>query len=233
MKVDKKYILGAVGWLTGFLVYNLILFVLIGNWQMTPSFWCSYIFVLVAFLMQILVTCLTYGRQGVRPRDLFLGYPISRSAAVYLVVALIAGTVIMLIPSCDVKLAFVIQILILAVEVIFLVSGLIAKDHAEKMEEHESRKVFFVRDLMSDVQGYALSVKDETVKKEMMALAEDLRYSDPMSHEALSSLEQFIAERVAYIGSCVRAGRETEAWQACVLVRNQLKERNMKCKILK
>lgn len=143
MKVDKKYILGAVGWLTGFLVYNLILFVLIGNWQMTPSFWCSYIFVLVAFLMQILVTCLTYGREGVKPRDLFLGYPISRSAAVYLVVALIAGTVIMLIPSCDVKLAFVIQILILAVEVIFLVSGLIAKDHAEKMEEHESRKVFF------------------------------------------------------------------------------------------
>lgn len=233
MKVDKKYILGAVGWLTGFLVYNLILFVLIGNWQMTPSFWCSYIFVLVAFLMQILVTCLTYGREGIRPRDLFLGYPISCSAAVYLVVELIAGTVIMLIPACDVKLAFIIQILILAVEVIFLVSGLIAKDHAEKMEETENQKVFFVRNLMTDVQGYALSVKDETVKKEMLSLAEDLRYSDPMSHEALSSLEQFIAERIAYIGSCVRAGRETEAWQACVLVRNQLKERNMKCKILK
>ena len=233
MKIEKKVILGAIGWLPAFLIYNLILFVLIGNMQMTPSFWCSYIFVLVAFLMQILVTCVTYKRHGVRPRDLFLGYPISRSAVIYLVAELITGTVIMLIPACDVKVSFIIQILLFGVEVTFLVSGLIAKDHVEKLQAKDEARVFYVRNLMTDVQAMAQYAGNPDLKKNLERLAEELRYSDPVGHEALLNAEQFIADRIAYLDTCVRGRKEEEAQQVCALVRAQLRERNMKCKILK
>ena len=233
MKMNKKYILGAIGWLTGFLIYNLVLFVLIGGVQTTPSFWCSYLFVLVAFGMQLLVTFLAYGKNGIIPRDLFLGYPISRSAGVYLVVELVAASIIMLFPACDIKLAFVIQILILGVEIVFLVSGLLAKDHAEKMEEKENQQVFFVRNLSTDVAALLPYAQDAGLQKDLKSLAEELRYSDPVSHEALAQMENYLINQIAYLGACLREGRSQEATPLCNDIRNALKERNAKCKILK
>ena len=61
----------------------------------------------------------------------------------------------------------------------------------------------------------------------MQALAEKLRYSDPMSDETLAALEREIADKVNVLKTT--ADKTQSAAEIALL----LDERNKKCKILK
>ena len=64
-------------------------------------------------------------------------------------------------------------------------------------------------------------------------LAEKIRFSDPMSHESLSSCEKEIEEAVRYIVATLRADPDADVSKKISEVQALLEYRNDRCKILK
>ena len=73
---------------------------------------------------------------------------------------------------------------------------------------------------------------DEKLKKELKALSETIRFSDPMSSPQLSSIENSIDVKISALKDS--AGTEvSEAVKLCTEIQELFAERNRKCKLLK
>ena len=91
----------------------------------------------------------------------------------------------------------------------------------------------FIKLLQVDVEMIAEKTTDPNVKEAFLKLAEQVRYSDPMSNENLSELERQIKLQVSNADSCITLNDIDGALQCGNRASLLLIERNKKCKVLK
>ncbi|MDR0518579.1 MAG: hypothetical protein LBG82_00775 [Clostridiales Family XIII bacterium] len=208
-------------------IYNVIAFFLIDSHDRV--FWISYAFTMIAIVMPIIIQLRLF-TTGAYPKKVFLGLPIVIAAFIYLVVQMAAGFALMLLPDGLYKVSVIVQLIVLAVFLVFALSALMVKNNAEAVEAKISEKRFFVSSLVVELQGLADRADDPLQRKKLKALAEAVRFSDPMSHPSLApqevKLEALAAELEAAAGkgSADQVMKEFEA---------TLTERNRKAKLLK
>lgn len=231
MKISKKAAMFAGILALIFLAYNLTLFVFTG-FDHYASFWISYVFMLISFVVLACVGTLL-GQRGLMLRDWLFGFPIIKHSVVYLVVEFAVSRIFMAIDSDSWKLAFVLQFLIMAVYLVFAISCFLAKETITEIEERVAVKTQTIRLLYADMQTAAQGCADAELKPTLEKLAEELRYSDPMSNEALADLERRLANVIGEVKALVLSGQYELAKQNCVTVANLINERNLKCKVLK
>lgn len=122
--------------------------------------------------------------------------------------------------TCAITLA----LMILAVNKAALAAQLVAE-----VDEKVKTNTYFIRSLTADVEGLMVKASPEN-KAACKKVYEALRYSDPMSHEALADIEGEISLRFAALEA---AGADAEfsavADELCALIA----DRNRKCKVLK
>lgn len=103
------------------------------------------------------------------------------------------------------------------------------KEYIEEVDKKVAMKRQFIKDLSVELT----SIKDNApveVKKDIQAVIDAVRYSDPKSHISLSLLENDIQDNVT------RLGQQTDPEQIsslCVILMRQIKDRNAKSKALK
>jgi len=231
MNISKKAAMFAGILALVFLAYNLILFVIAG-FDHYASFWISYVFVLIAFASLASVGTLL-GKRGMMLRDWLFGYPLVKHSVAYIVVEIILATIFMAVDAEEWKLAFVLQFLALAVYMVFAISCFLAKATITEIEERVEVKTQTIRLLYAEMQTAVQGCSDADLKPTLEKLAEELRYSDPMSNEALADLEGRLANVIGEVKALVLAGQFELAKQNCVTVANLINERNLKCKVLK
>ena len=90
-----------------------------------------------------------------------------------------------------------------------------------------------MKSFRADVEVVANLAKDEKLKRDFMALAEDARYSDPVSNPALTQLEEKLADSIAQARVMIEQDNTEEADKLCKSLKSLLMERNQKCKALK
>ena len=84
------------------------------------------------------------------------------------------------------------------------------------------------------VSAYAQKSQDDKEKlKRMQKLAEDFRYSDPVSNEALKSVENDLEILVSELQNAVSSGDNTQITALCGKISTVLTERNRLCKLNK
>lgn len=217
-----------------FLVYNVVLFAIAGFDMHAGPFWISYVFVLAAFGCAAAAGLLLNQRHYV-PRDWLFGYPIVKHTTAYIVVELVVSTIFMLLDSTGMSWVapFVIQLIILAVHLVFLISCFLAKDIIEDVETKVKDATTYIRLLQVDVEMVVSKASDPAVKAAFTKLAEDVRFSDPMSNPNLFELEKLIAQQVNNADSCIALNDIEGALQCCNRASLLLLERNKKCKALK
>jgi len=66
-----------------------------------------------------------------------------------------------------------------------------------------------------------------------MKLAEQIKYSDPMSPALLKPLEETIQQLTAKLSEAVHCGQIKEAGEICEQIQHLLEERDQQCKVLK
>lgn len=245
-------ILGVTGIV--FLLYNIIFFVLSANSVHGASHWVSYVFMLVAFIAVAVTSFLSFGKFA-DAKDNFMRFPIYAHSLAYLVIELIASSIFMFIdyqivlskqmlylteamyypPAYDYVwiLAFLVQLIILVVHVVILFGAFSAKNTIQNIGYKVQSKTDYIRLLKVDAEITAQKAADPQVKAAFMKLAEDIRFSDPMSHESLFELEKQIQECINNAGNCLAAGNNDGALACCNAAKNLLMERNMKTKVLK
>ncbi len=133
----------------------------------------------------------------------------------------------MAVPTIPSGIAVIVCALILGISAICLISGETARDEINRVEEKVSQKVFFIKDLQVDVELLAEQEADDATKGDLIKLAEKIRFSEPMSNNALAELETKISSKISEL-------KITDKKSELITELNLLlTERNKKAKLLK
>lgn len=187
----------------------------------TAVFWLSYVFSVIALVAQLGFLYVAFeGTVSVRSK--VYGFPIFRIGIIYLLLQLILSLVFMLIGKCiPMWIPVILYIVVLGLAAIGLIAADNVRDSVQLVEEKQAGNTYAMRMLRRTA---------ETMKQsfpELEEVAEQLRYSDPVSTQASAPFEQQLQNMLESIPQIAdEAGR--------IRVKNQVMEvisqRNAVCK---
>lgn len=207
-----------------FALFNVIAFVI--PTDKTATFWTTYVFSVVAFVVQIPLWKIALGKKDTL-KSKFLGIPVIHVGIIYLIIQLIAFAVFMIFPMLPAWLAVVVCAIIIAISVLCAIAGQAGANEVNRVEEKIKVKRAFIQFLQTDIEMLVEVENDVETKAALKKLAEKVRFSDPMSHEMLGELESRISAKVEEMKTA------TDKKALISEIEILLIERNKKCKILK
>ena len=216
-------------------VYNACLFLIAGGFEGHDIlFWSSYIFMTVAFL-DIIAIGIAFKTRSYKAKDWYLAFPVTKHATIYFVAELVISSIFMALDQtdCPAWLSIVVQLLILAVHIIFVVLCFMSKETIVNVQQKVKDKTTFTKLLQADCEVLAQKAEEPALRIALSKLAEQVRYSDPMSNDNLFELEKQITLWVNNIGSCMSVNDFAGAMECCNKASMLLAERNKKCIALK
>ena len=128
--------------------------------------------------------------------------------------------------------------LVLSIILLGLVSiGVIATDNTrdiiEEIEEETERVTKATKIFNLDIQAIVDLCAEESVEKELVKLAEAIKYSDPVSSEATEDAENTLFEEISILRELIDANDTEKSLTQITKVTNLLNERNRICKAFK
>ena len=234
MKMKKNIKFYIIAWAILLALFNLIAFISPG-WaafeKYSGSFWTGYIFITLAFVGQLV--CSLFAFKEDKKEKFFLSLPLITLSYTGLILTLVFGTLCMLVSFLSYWVAVIICAVILAVYAIAVLKAKAAAEISSATGEKVKAKTFFTRSLTVDCENLLSKAKSEQAKAACNKVYEAVRYSDPMSSDELSSVEEKISAKISELSTAVTACDDekiTALADATVLL---VKERNSKCKVLK
>ena len=214
----KKKVMAYAVLAIAFALFNVIVFAV--PTEKTATFWIAYAFSVVAFALQMGVW--EFAFKGADPlKSKFLGIPLISVGTQYLVVQVVAFAVFMAFPLLPTWVPIVVCALILGVSAICLIGTETGREEINRVEEKVEKKVFYIKSLQVDVELLAESESDPEIKTELIKLAAKIRFSDPMSSEALSDIEEAIVNKVRELKTAEDKLEVIAAISALVAERNK------------
>ena len=205
-----------------FVLFNVIAFAV--PTTKTATFWTAYAFTTIAFASQIVIWKFEFkGADTLKSK--FLGIPLISVGITYLIVQIIAFVIFMALPLTASWIAIVVCALILGVSAICLIGTETGREEINRVEEKVEKKVFYIKALQVDIEMLASTETDADIKSALTKLAEKIRFSDPMSNDALADPEAEISAKVKELKTA-----ENKAGIITVLD-SLITERNKKAKL--
>ena len=210
-----------------FVIYNLIAFVI--PFVHTAAFWISYGFTMGAFLVVAVSIYIAFIKNP-DARSRFYGFPIARIGVIYGAGQLVVSLLIMALAKWT---PWWIPVLVYAIGVGAAVIGLVAADAV--VEEIQTQDVKLKKDvsLMRSLQSKISQIASQTDNAGIRALAEEFRYSDPVSNDAIADAEADLAAAVDQLQAAFVDGDNEAMAQLCRKATALLAERNRLCKLNK
>ena len=222
-------------WAILLVLYNLTVFLVrpvmpgyIINYD--ARFWISWGVIIATFIGQLF--CAKVAFDSKNNEKLFLNIPLITQSYTALVVATIAGSALMLIPDCPAWIAAIVCAAVFGFGAISVIKAKAAADIVSDTDDKIKTQTLFIKSLTVDAEGLISRAKSEAVKAECKKVYEAIRYSDPMSSDALTGIESQITLKFNEFSNAVTSGTdniETLANEVVILVG----DRNKKCILLK
>lgn len=188
----------AVLWLVFLVVFNLAFFVLTGV-EHPVSVWIAYAFIHVAFLLMFLVPYLANGGSS---RHVYV-FALGSSSAVFFLVQLVVGIVVIALAPEDYKVSLVVQVVLLGISVGILAANVAANDHtAAQVERHES-EVAFIKDVSARLKPLVGRVQDRDAARLVEKTYDVVHASPSRSTPAVASIERDIVASVGQLEHAV------------------------------
>lgn len=229
MKKNKSLILTAAIYAILFLLYNLIVFVLFD--VRTNVFWVSYVFMVIAFLMQMVSLRLSFKNTDVE--TIFFGIPLVTLSVYYILAELFCSLVFMVFQGAGLKAAITIQLLLLGAYLIIAIIALMSRDAVQDMSGHIKEKVTFHKTILADVEILQGRCEDPELKADLGKLAETVRYSDPMTNPSIEDVEFRIMKKMSELRVYCDHMQISDARKTCSELELLFMERNKKLYISK
>lgn len=212
-------------------VFSLIAFAI--PFAHTAVFWIAYGFGVFAILFQLYIFKTSFAGNG-DAQSRFYGFPIARLGIYYLVAQLILSVIEMalagLIPSWPV---IIINVLALAFALIGCITAETMRDEIVHQDNNLKKNVSAMRELQSLAASMVGQCGDEEMKNAVKKIADELRFSDPVSSDATAELEAEMRSQLADIQQAVVEGDAEGAKVLCGKMMGNLAERNRICSISK
>lgn len=210
-------------------VFNLLVFTIFKTH--TSVFWLSYVFMTLAFVVQIVSMFLSFKTADVETA--FFGIPLASFSIYYLCAALIVGAIFMAFQNAGFTLAIVIQVLILAAFLVVAIISLLARDTVQAIGENVKQNVTNHKSILVDVEMLESSCADPELKQALAKLVDTVKYSDPMTTEAIELVEQRIMRKLSELRVSMDNDQIVDALNACKALELLYVERNKKLALSK
>lgn len=194
-------------------------------------FWTAWAFVLAAFAGNLV--CAYFALKEDNLKKVFYNLPLITLSRSALVTMTVAAAVLMLIPNCPAWIAAIVCILVFAFNAVAIVKAVWAADAVVNVDEKIKTQTAFVKNLTVDAEGLLARAKSDAVKAECKKVYEAVRFSDPMSNEALSVIEAKITVKADEFAAAVAADDAEKTKEIADEIVILVGERNKKCKLLK
>lgn len=233
MKKYFKYY--GICWAIALVVFSVITFVTanetVGLSSVGSSFWVGYAFITIAFIGNLICSFLFFKEEN--KGKVFLNVPIINLAYSALIVSLIVGAVAMAVPQIPYWIGVIVDVLVLAFYAIAIVKASAAANIVNDVEQKVNAQTFFIKVLTVDADSLMARAKSDEMKAETKKVYEAIRYSDPMSNDALASIENQIQNEFNAFADAVKNNdidlAKFSANELVILIN----DRNKKCKLLK
>ena len=221
-------------------VYGILAFIYLIAFVIIPfpknaASWISFVFTLVSFVLSLGVALYVFGKDD-EMTSKFYGFPIFKIAYMYPLVQFAVGLIICIVAAfvaVPYWIALVLSLIILGVSAI----GVIATDNARDIveaTEAESERVTKATKMFNLNIALVLDLCTEpSVKIELEKLAENFRFSDPVSSDATEDIESTIMEKLENLKINITAFSADENIEKITELKNLLAERNRICKASK
>lgn len=210
-------------------VYSLVLFII--KKDLSAASQLAYGFTMIAFFAMVIVAYMS--RTCVNSSMLFHTLKWKVTIAYFILQFFFGGFFIMCMD--EVSIFFV-----LAAELVFLVFYLVVcilirtkEEVTENLDCYVEESVSPIRMMEANLKAILARTQDEILKKSIFSLAEELKYSDPMSNDALKDIEKRIESNISLLGEDIDSGNITKAAQRAEKINWLLKERNDKSILFK
>ena len=215
-------------------LFNIIAFVfggLANPVKYTPSFWIGYVFITLAFVGQFICAKVAFNAKSLQ--KLFYNISLISLSWIGLIVSFIAGGLCMIISPLPYWVGVIVCAIILAITAIAVLKADVAAVAVSDIDDKIKVQTFFIKSLTLDAEGLLASAQTAEIKNECKKVFEAVRYSDPMSNDALTSIDSQITTKFAKLSEAV-AKDDIELTHAIadeliILLGN----RNNRCKLLK
>ncbi len=214
-------------------VYNVVVFAV--PFPKNAVFFVSWAFTLLAIGAQAyVIRTAFYQSRDIKSR--FYGFPIAKVGGIYLIIQIVLGVAFMtlgLAISVPIWVPLVLYMVLLGASAVGFVAAETTRDEVERQDAKLKKDVSCMRALESKAAAMVPLAKDDQMRKSLEVFAENLRFSDPVSSEALNAIE---ADLTAYADELQQAMVENDTENALTLVKKAqtvLAERNRLCKLEK
>lgn len=232
--MKAKFNFYLIVWVALLVMFHVVVFVtpneIAGLSKFGGAFWVGYVFVLVVFLCQLGVTWYAW-KDDVEKT--FYHIPMIQSSYGTLIVMMLMGTACMVIPQFPIWLGIIFCLLILAFGFISVVKTQAAIETVEEIDTKIKNKTVFIKVLTADIEDLMSHTEVDNITEELKKVYDTVKYSDPVSREALSDIETQITLKVNELADAIqKEDIETVKNVAKELI-ILLNDRNKKCMILK
>ncbi len=198
MKRIRNY---SVSWILFVILFNIICFVtpnkINGHNKFTGAFWSGYIFIMLAFVINLVFSIYTFTSKNEREQEIH--FPIMYVGIFELAIMVIAGGIIMLTPNVSNWIAIVVCYSVLVISgVLSLAMDTVGRNATDtNMSFNEKTAVW--RLVKQDSNLLLRYVSSEDEKRLVNEIIEAIKYSDPVSSEMTIEIEEDIAYRLKKI----------------------------------
>lgn len=225
--MNKDTIRGLV--VLGVLLVLYILIAFLIPFVHTATFWVSFVFTLIAFAVVAASIYIAFIKNP-DARSRFYGFPIAKIGVLYGAVQLLAGIVFMALAAIvPAWVAVLVYAIALGAAVIGLISAETVVEEIHLQDAKLKKDVTLMRSLQSKISQIAAQSEDAAIK----ALAEEFRYSDPVSSDAIADAETDLAAAVDELQTAYVDGDSEAVAKLCRKASALLAERNRLCKLNK
>lgn len=214
-----------------FVVYTVIAFA--PPFEHTTVFWLSYVFAAIAILVQFYVMYSAF-MKGEGAKSKFYGFPIARIGVIYMVLQMVLSLVMMAIgANVETWISLIAYVVLLSVAAFGFISADTVREEVQRQEGSHKQQIAVIRSLQAKVSTIASICKSDA-KQEVAKLAEEFRFSDPVSNDAaLQEIEAQLTICLDKLQVAVTAGNDDVIRDLCRETSLTLAERNRLCKLSK
>jgi len=229
--MKKNMIRCWIAWAVVLVAYHVVVFAV--PFPKTQVFVVCYLFTLAALGAQVYVFYTAFAR-GAGAKSKFYGWPIARVGALYLVVQLILGLVFMGLGTVlPVWVPVVLFVLLLSAAAIGVLSTTAVRDEIYRQDVKLQKDVSCMRALQSLAGTLPGQIQDPVLMGRIRAFSEALRYSDPVSSEAIRPIEMELTGCMEEVQKAIVDGDYEGADALLKRANDLLAERNRLCKLNK
>lgn len=170
--------------------------------------------------------------KGEGAKSKFYGFPIAKVGLLYMAVQLVLSLIFMAMSSVlPPFIPAVVSLILLGVAAIGLIGADAVRDEVERQDIKLTTDTKCMQNLRSIVYPLAAQCADNEASSALQKLADDFRYSDPVSSDSTADIEKDLTAQMGDLQAAVIDGNAGEIKELCRKIGITLTERNRLCKL--